>query len=235
MSLTVKVKFTDTTGLVDEEFFPYPAKHGLPQWYKDMKSYRDNIKEMELETNKPTSTVKRCMPFFDSLTAGYIIPTPTDFNVVRKDGQQYFQWSSMDFIEFHHSFQLETHKEAQKVPAVPKMFNPWGIVTPPGYSLLCVPPMNRDDSLFEIFSGVMDTDKFNLNGNFPFLMNDPDWTGIVPAGTPMAQVIPFKRESYKMEITGEEDFKRIEKQAAKLSSRFWNRYRDMFWTRKEYN
>jgi hypothetical protein len=67
-------------------------------------------------------------------------------------------------------------------------------------------------------------------------LKDPNWRGLIPAGTPIAQVIPFKRENYKMEISNEEaDIGAIEKATKRLKSVFVNGYKDKFWVKKEYN
>ena len=53
--------------------------------------------------------------------------------------------------------------------------------------------MHRE-SVFTIMDGIVDTDSYNALVNFPFFLNDWSYEGLIPAGTPMAQVIPFKRE-----------------------------------------
>jgi hypothetical protein len=48
-------------------------------------------------------------------------------------------------------------------------------------------------------SGIIDNDKVHLPGTMPFFILE-GWTGVIPAGTPYAQIIPFKREDWKSEI-----------------------------------
>jgi hypothetical protein len=199
---------------------------------------------------QPDSTIKRCMPVFDAITNGYIITTYVDIWVEQEqddfpsehlfpnsttDTHPYFQWPSFKPIEFHIIEQAPTHPDrgSHKV-SFPKLMNPWGIKTPPGYSCLFVPPLHRD-SLFTILPGVVDTDEYNLPVNFPFMLKNADsFRGLIPAGTPMAQVIPFKRDEWKMNLGNEEDLKNIEKKFKSVRTTFYDGYKTKFRKKKEY-
>jgi hypothetical protein len=70
--------------------------------------------------------------------------------------------------------------------------------------------------------------------NFPFTLNDVSWEGLIPAGTPVAQVIPIKRESWIMEFGNENDKEKHFKDKELIDSVFMNGYKKMFWKKKEY-
>ena len=72
------------------------------------------------------------------------------------------------------------------------------IKTKPGYSCLFVKPMNRLEPRFDIIAGVVDTDSYINTINFPFILNKRDEQFLIKKGEAMVQVIPFKRESWKM-------------------------------------
>jgi hypothetical protein len=57
---------------------------------------------------------------------------------------------------------------------------------------------------------------------------------MIPAGTPMVQVIPFKRDTWKMKIGGEKELKENAKIVSRLDTSFFNKYKTYFWSRKEY-
>jgi hypothetical protein len=226
----MKITFTNTSGYEELEQ-PKPASLLVPDWYKNTESYVSG-------TKKPTgdggtsATVKRCMPVFDAMTSGYIIESPADVYVSIKDGNQWFEWSDMGLISFHPIEQAPLHPD-KKPHAYPKWMNYWSIRTPKGYSTLFVQPFHRE-SLFTILPGIVDTDEYYAPVNFPFVINDPQFEGLIPKGTPIAQVIPFKRDSWKMEIGNQEDLKKQANISKKLSSKFFDRYKTMFWSRKEY-
>jgi hypothetical protein len=60
-------------------------------------------------------------------------------------------------------------------------------------------PMNRFDLPFLNTTGIVDSDKVHLLGSFPFFIVD-GWEGLIQAGTPYLQVLPFKREDWEHRI-----------------------------------
>jgi hypothetical protein len=224
------ITFTNMSG-ADEQYFPKPSENILPEWYKKTESYIGKKKKPSGDGNT-TGTVKRCMPVFDALTAGYIITSPADVYVSQRDGQPWFEWISMGLISFHPVEQAELHPGKNGYP-YPKWNNPWGIKTAPGYSCLFVQPFHRE-SKFTILPGMVDTDTYTSPVNFPFVMNDPQWEGLIPAGTPIAQVIPFKRDSFKMELGDQTDIQESQRITNKLRTRFFDSYKNQFWHKKSY-
>jgi hypothetical protein len=196
-----------------------------------MKSYINGEKKPRGD-GKTAATIKRCMPVFDAITAGYIITSPADVYVRIKDEQQFFEWSSLNLITFHPIDQAPEHPN-RKPHAYPKWNNPWAIKTPRGYSTLFTQPMHRE-SVFTILPGIVDTDTYTAPVNFPMVINDPNFEGLIPKGTPIAQLIPFRREDWQMEIGSKKELKEQHSITQKLQTKFFDRYKSMFWNRKEY-
>jgi len=226
----MEITFTNTSGVDIEQ--PQPASKFTPDWYKDTKSYIGNIK-------KPTgagatdATIKRCIPVFDAITAGYIITSPADVYVSLKESIQFFEWSSLGLISFHPIEQAPNHP-ARNQHAYPKWMNPWAVKTPKGYSTLFTQPMHRE-AVFTILPGIVDTDTYTAPVNFPFIVNDPNFEGLIPKGTPIAQVIPFKRDKWQIKLGFEKEIKEQNKVTSILVTKFFDKYKTMFWTRKEFN
>ena len=225
----MKITFSNTSGIDIEQ--PQPASRFIPDWYKNMESYIGGEKKPN-GSGVSQVTIKKCMPVFDAITAGYIITLPADVYVSIKDEKQYFEWSSLGLVSFHPIEQAPEHP-SRKPHAYPKWNNPWAIKTPKGYSTLFVQPMHRE-SVFTILPGIVDTDTYTAPVNFPMVINDPNFEGLIPQGTPIAQVIPFKREGWKMEIGSIEELKEQHNITQKLQTKFFDRYKQMFWSRKEY-
>ncbi len=58
-----------------------------------------------------------------------------------------------------------------KEPLPPcKFHNYWSIRTPPGWSCLFVPPLNRAGQPFECVAGIVDTDTYHAHIHFPPLL-----------------------------------------------------------------
>lgn len=227
----MKITFTNTSD--DETLLkPIPAKSELPIWYKETKSYIDDYKKPV--GGLTNGTIKRCMPVFDVITSGYLLLTPCDVYVNPTPEGPYFQWAMNDAIHFHPIEQVEKYPGITVEKSIPKWNNKWSIKTPPGYSTLFIPPVHRE-SVFQIMPGIIDTDKYNVPGAFPFMMNNPNWEGLIPKGTPYAQLMPFKRDSWNMKFGGEKEILEQGNQAKILFSKFFDRYKTMARTPKEYN
>jgi len=228
-----KIKFTSQF----KGFLPDPvlAKHCIPEPYKKLPNFDNN------EIDRPT--VKKCMPFLDVYSTGYILLTPVEYMFTYGENEEKVIVPALNIPqEIKPSVEVSTHNDYQvsddiksknrTVETVFKFANHWHIKTPPGYSCLFTQPMNRNLP-FEIISGIVDTDVFPINVLFPFYWTgDPDKDYIIPEKTPMVQIIPFKRESWKKEI-GEktEDIRTW----VSFFSRFVDNYKNKIWHKKDYS
>jgi len=244
----MKITFTDTLGVL-EEFAPKPADKFIPPWYKDMDSYISKNKGTIIGTSN--GTIKKCMPVFDAISSGYIITSYVDVYIRQDEKNETMYNGPIDIsginsqpgyesphyepIGFHPIEQALNHPyRGNHVISYPKWVNPWGIKTPPGYSTLVIQPMHRD-SIFTILPGIVDTDKYNAPINFPFTFNEADkFEGLIPAGTPIAQVIPFKRDSWEMEIGKDKDVKESLLHLLKINIKIFDEYKNSFRQKKEY-
>lgn len=226
------ILFTDTKG-IPGEYAPVPASKFIPEWYQKTQSYINGKKKPYGNGSGGTpATIKKCIPVFDAITSGYIIVTYSDIYVSQKDGAPFYEWSSNSAIEFHPVEQAPLHPDGNGL-SYPKFVNGWAIKTPNRYSVLITQPFHRD-APFKILDGIVDTDKYITPIHFPFVLKDSKWEGLIPAGTPIAQIIPFKRDSWKMSIGGDEDRKDHVKTIVLNLSIFFDRYKTFWWSRKEY-
>lgn len=229
------IKFTDTTGLVPEMYYPKPSKTAIPIWFKKLIPEFIPASPKNDGSNKKEHSGKRCVPMLDAMTAGYTIFTTEDI-LVEKDGEyDFYEWTRRDdTIEFHTYEQMSTYPDLIEGQSVPKWINPWVIKTPPGYSCIFTEPMNNPETPISIFSGIVDTDTYIGPVNFPFMLRDKSFAGLIPAGTPIAQIFPFARAKWNMEI-GTITEKEVINTREKLGSLFWDKYKRLFWTKKEFN
>ena len=169
---------------------PQPANKFLPDWYKRTEVRPDDKKPLD-------KTVKACMPFMESLTFGWIVPVPADVAMTRNaDGSLHLEWDddSFELMGMHDKSQVGGDMFPHSGEVV-KFNLPYQLRTPEGVSTLFMPPLNRVEERFRPFSGVVETDKYANETNIPSLVLDQDYEGVVEAGTPLVQVIPFKRDS----------------------------------------
>lgn len=228
-----KVEFTcspELHGVIPE---PVPARTYMPDWFKNLKQYtKDFVELTEGEFNGKTA--KRCPPILDTLTTGWIIPLQTTVTVKTNHDCSWFQWSQSKIpaFEAHGTEQIDGHPMLPRPPI--KALNQWHIKTPPGWSTLFVAPLNRDNDIFQAIPGIVDTDKFTENINFPGFFVKPDMNEDLKAGFPVVQAIPFKRGMDKKAIVRS----RTEKEEAvmlKKNNKYGNvqgLYRDKWWVKK---
>jgi hypothetical protein len=193
---------------------PIPAVRGLPDWFKTMPQTAFNT-----TSGSDTLTAKKCPPLIDAMTYGFLIPLATDLEV--RDGE--FSWSFdvpegviSDFshspIDFHDPSQVAGSPFFDDDQFVIKFCCFWTIEAPPGYSLLFTHPVNRSDLPFTTLTGLVDCDLFHDSPlNFPARWSDTGFNGVLPKGTPVAQCLPVKRETWsgRFETLTDQDTKRL--------------------------
>jgi hypothetical protein len=178
---------------------PLPAVEGLPDWFKGLPQ-----KSFNPIAQSDTQTVKRCPPFIDAMTYGFLMPLICDLKVEKGE----FSWLldlphggkckyARSPIAFHDPSQVAGSPYHEQDRFVIKFHNFWTIESPPGYSLLFTHPVNRPDLPFTTLTGLVDSDLYRQNWiHFPAQWHDADFSGVLPKGTPVAQCIPVKRESW---------------------------------------
>lgn len=221
----------DFEGIFSE---PVPSKKLIPEWYKNQTMYVGGKKEIDTNRGLFNETVKACMPVFDMTTAGYMIVLPADVYVTVVDGIPTFSWSINNFtcIESHPSAQFDMFHVPHGFYEVGfKFINPWIIRTPEGYSSIFMHPTFRDDLPFQCLPAIVDTDKHPIAVNFPFFLKQ-NFEGLIPAGTPIMQVIPFKRQEWDHTI--EEYDESLWKAWRRAEVKMKNRYKTFFRQIKEW-
>jgi hypothetical protein len=231
-----------------KEDYPIPTKINIPDWYK------------KLEHTVLDKTIKGCIPFLDTLTTGYLLKMPQDFyvhhNVENKNEKgEIFMDSFQTFplhdekqklheksLNLNSGFDIHPTKQLGQSPLIHKnknlpfykILNPWKIKTPKGYSCLFVPPLNNTDDRFSIISGIVDTDVFPNEINFPIVINGdkyPILETTIKKGTPYVQLIPFKRDNWKMSVKDRKQ-KEIQNSFFFVKLKVLNIYKDKYWSKK---
>lgn len=177
---------------------PVPARAYLPDWFRKLPAVDDAVAS---RTNTGL-TIKRCLPFLDAMTTGWILPLAATLRMeISQGGAQLDCGWTFDrpLVSNHGAHQVHGNPWEGRPPS--KFHNFWTIATPPGWSCLFINPLNRPNGVFEVLAGIVDTDTYRSPVHFPFFATGPDGLHIIEKGSPLVQVIPFQRES--TEITAE--------------------------------
>lgn len=221
---------------------PLPAGKIIPDWYKNsnryaMKPSGEYYEDPMIGGKIPTW--KACPAIYDIMGSGYLFRTPTDIEFSLKNGK-----ITAKVLDSSEHFFLHVRDEMPDFE-VPYGYHKnhfawlpdWSVEVPKGYSILYSQPFMRFELPFLTTSGIIDNDKVHQPGSMPFFVRK-DWEGILPAGTPIAQLFPFRRENWQSEI---EILKPLEIHKLRTSTRAKYRVKDGgvyqrdVWERRKYD
>jgi hypothetical protein len=218
-------------------------------------------RKVNINSGMDNASIQRCQPIIDSMTLGYTIRTHAEIYIESKDNEsahlneevcpapsvittatypRRITDSPNSGASFHPFGQAMEHPYSKKQEQhLLKIFTPWIVKTAPGYSVIFHSPLNDQNEYFDVVPGVMDSDRFFPKLNFMIALKDKNFNGIIPVGTPLVQVVPFKRENWEMVIEHtKEGMERVKEGKGKidatLASVFHLPYRKLFWSKKEF-
>lgn len=219
-----KISFVSRENFIEP---PTPAAEKIADWYK-------NIPKFPVDGNRTQVGVKSCVPFRDAMTAGYYLVTPCDIKVEQTASGPYFSWrigwspvdsrdgSSTRGLQAPHGF--EEYAFAWWVPYV--------FESSKTTSFLITHPFNRNDLPFFTTSGIVDLTSVLDSGHLPFFIRK-GFEGVIPKGTPYAQILPFQRDSWALQLD-EPLIKKGDAANYNSISKFFGYYRDNVWSKKIY-
>lgn len=213
---------------------PKPAKMYIPDWYKDIKTNNDP------NGQAPANNLKKCIPYLDALTTGYIQETWTEISIKQDaNGMPTFNVPTFPkIIDIRPTVSVKVPDIYYPVEFVWKLN--WYPKLPKGWSAIITSPVNRIDLPFRSLTGILDSDVFyhvwpdqmNGGGNYPFFMNK-GFEGVIPVGTPMYQIIPFKRENWKS-VANKFSLDEGLKRGFEIKKYINSAYKKQFWQKKSY-
>lgn len=217
---------------------PEPASRNVPEWYKTLAKHDKSNSEETLHpinhmgTDGAVVATKQCPPFLDAMTAGYHYLLEDDLHVdIDDDGKPILWWKTENM--------MLDHRPTIELP-VPEGHHPihygfkmsWYYETPPGHSVLITHPMNRYDLPFTVQSGIVESDIWGLPVFIAFFLKR-GFRGVIPKGTPVFQIIPFKRQNWEMEVDNrQETIHRHTFDAEKRRTRIHGYYKWFAWRKK---
>jgi hypothetical protein len=216
---------------------PKPASQYIPEWYAKSERWIGNDNQPKLENGAPNHGLKLCVPFLDAMTSGYMLELHTDLVVEYNEEADDV---NIDWLIFPAPLSRRTPALGEKIPRPEghitthfAWIGQWGIEVPKGWSVLLTHPFNRFDLPFTTLTGLMDSDKSVNAGNIPFFMKR-GFSGLIPAGTPIAQLTPIKRADWVSELGTEENKQKVTQQNYDSKRMFSGFYKKNLWERKKY-
>lgn len=175
---------------------PERAIRFAPDWFRRL----NREMGMTYENGLPAMTAKACLPITDAFALGFVLPLAYDVMLRVPEDRIAIQmgWGedvAFQPVEQHHPAQIGAPEPPFEKVMPLKFINPWRVKVPEGYSVLFVQPLSRPDLPFTCFSGLVDCDRFDTTVNMPFAWTGPVGDHYLPAGTPIAQMIPIRRDT----------------------------------------
>lgn len=183
---------------------PVLAKDYVPDWWKRSKG-------TECKGGALSDTLRMCPAMDDLLKIGWYYVINYDVEIQCNDHEygpnRSRKWKSVTPYQYNNSashphiqqtWDQCNHSHHRKTTDSFKFVSDWGVKTPIGYSCLYIDPFLHNNENFTLWPGVIDTDKFSSNtDNAPMIfLPKIDKSFIIKKGTPVAQLIPFKREEW---------------------------------------
>jgi hypothetical protein len=236
-----KITFHSNKHYNDTETAPCPTAKVIPKWWHDADIYiKDFYGNPVSNANKDGGKMlnfKACPAMLDTFTTGYTLVTPCDIEFYEKNNRIKAK-VPLKFDDFvgerpaSDGFQVPFGYDKNHF----HWYANWAPQLPEGYSSLYVQPINHFDLPWLTVGGIIDSDKVTTSGLIPFFIQN-GFTGVVPAGTPYLQIIPFKREDWESDFIFHKPIDIMQK-AMKTSETFRTPeggvYKKKFWTRRRY-
>lgn len=247
----------------ENNFDPIPVKNYIPEWFKQKDKYKKNengFYELLFGYVNGKSTVhklpswKSCPALLDVFLTGYYLLTPCDieFKITENNNHAPLtisydkKWQEIKYKDKTISVDFCVYRDKEEGLPSPDGYHDFTYAwrpnyfaqVPDGYTLLYIHPMNLPGMPFKTMSGFIDaTNIFVGSGNIPFYIKK-NWEGIIPAGTPYAQIIPIKNETWKSEkinYSSEELLDQLNKKDQEyMIGHHLTKYKEIDWTKKIY-
>ena len=226
-----KITFaTDNKYLLDfPELYPQPARNFVPNWYTKVpvnkKNPNANYTPKKINLGR---TVKTCPSFMEVFNEGYVFVAPCDIWIrVEDTGEWEWKTSSNGFeLVEHGDWQMIDYLPNKPIKKILKLINPWHIFTPKGYSVRQMPMMFHYNKDFFVPYGNLKTD-VHYEAHQQLCITSDENEVLIKRGDPINYVVPYKRESFKMEVvdgTKPEYFDRIQSAKLFIGSGFRSNY-----------
>jgi hypothetical protein len=236
-----EIIFTESNEFVKNTFTtPKPAYNFIPKWFRNDKNYVNGMNNTldAIKAGGPGATYKLCVPITDGLSSGYIIGLPASFYVVNIGDKDNY----IPFLKWEVPYPICDSQPSEVLASYPVPHGHsnsffrwdlhWHIKTPRGYSLWITHPSHRYDLPFTTINGFVDTDLYPNRLVLPFFIKT-GFEGLIEAGTPIAQILPIKREHW---ISKKENFNPNNNLVGidKVKIDYIRTYKKRFWSKKRY-
>jgi hypothetical protein len=215
-----------------------PAYKLMPDWFKSLDTHVVGQNKIK------ASTVKRCPGIIKYLAQGYIIRSWCDVVITTdvKHNNVNYRYTDTDpttgrtdvfkYVGVGHPISMMSPIAFGTPSALPNNYLQnvlkwalgWHAWMPKGYDLWYAPPQYHFNPNFTTCTGILDT-RITEQLNVQMFWHPTEETVVIPAGTPLAQIIPIKREKLDFEIEYDKDKFHTNRLKEKFT-KYWFKFSD---------
>lgn len=183
--------------LVIKNTIPQPAINFVPKWFNNIPTHTNRH-----NTIIKLGTARTCPSFSETFKDGYIIPAPCDI-YLRVNKEKSWEWQTAN-----NKISLTIHEDDTLLDYLPpksnikkvfKLHYPFNIFTSKGISTRVMPVFWEFNKDFTVPHGQFHTDKVHQL-NLQILYTSDKEEIVIKQGTPLAHLIPFKRNKFNYKI-----------------------------------
>ena len=216
--MTPEIQFVSLVEGIEETMPIIPVSEQKYDWVK-----RAGVQTKERnqgQTVKSRNTL-RCPAIFQFRNMGFLMRAPFDILIKIKSETEYeWEHGSPQYEELlklvsHHDLELMYNfmnswpKDTMKI--ILKLNLPWALRIPKGYDVLMIDPFYKDDNRFTVCPGTFESQLGIGQLNVPVMWHSTKGEFLIKAGTPIAQLVPIKRETVShqnLNLTTDKNFRR---------------------------
>lgn len=210
---------------------PVPGSKSLPKWFKEMGPYEGD--KLAVRDRISSASAKKCTPMLDGMISGYTVHLWSDVIVEWESNTPYIDWRvSHDVFALHGESSRDIPPPVGYHNTVFKYLTWFRVKLPSGYSMIVQPPANRNPLPFMAVPAIIDSG-VSIDTNIPVWISK-DAKGVIEAGTPIAQLIPFKKERWTSSFSQISPQRHTINEDKGFKKTIANNYVKNIWNRKEF-
>jgi hypothetical protein len=220
-----KIQFISLIEGIEETMPVIPASEQKYGWVKRAGALTKELNKSQIGT-KHHSTLK-CPAIFQFRNNGFIVRLPFDIKI-KINSELDYEWHHQhqtpgwlsntgvmkEFVTHHdidlmYNFMSSWPQDTMKI--ILKLNLPWALRIPKGFDVLMIDAFYKDDNRFTVCPGIFESELGIGNLTVPVMWHSTKGEFLIKAGTPIAQLVPIKKETVShqnLNLTTDKNFRR---------------------------
>lgn len=173
---------------------PVPSNKCIPDWFKKIPRNLDQY-------SGRSETVKKCPALVDFFKEGYILKMWVDLELTVNEDSTYYWKAAENRWQFENQGQdqfINYLPDSDQYSMILKAICPWRVRTSPGWAIMQLPLFYHYNPDFTALPGIIWSDiHHDISQHLAFYKYGKF---VIPRGTPLCMLFPFKRDAVDYEV-----------------------------------